>query len=93
VEEKNISGRPEKLSATDEQCLKVMYLRKRKKKSSNDLTQDLRDASGPSVDPSTVHQSLIRNGSPWKSGCQEANLKARKRGERAEVGQMIQEVD
>ena len=28
----------------------------------DDLTQDLRDASGPSVDPFTVHWSLIRNG-------------------------------
>ena len=27
-----------------------------------DLTQDLRNTSGPSVDPSTVHWSLIRNG-------------------------------
>ena len=38
-----------------------MSLRKMKK-SSKDLTQDLRDASGPSADPSTVGPSLIRNG-------------------------------
>jgi len=33
-----------------------------KKESSKDLTQDLRDASGPSADPSTLNRSLIRNG-------------------------------
>ena len=38
-----------------------MSLRKRKK-TSKDLTQDLRDASGPSVDPSTVGPNLIING-------------------------------
>lgn len=32
-----------------------------KKKKKKDLTQALRDASGSSVDPSAVHQSLIRN--------------------------------
>jgi len=30
--------------------------------SSKDLTKDLTDASGPSVDPSTVGPGLIRNG-------------------------------
>jgi len=50
-----------KQSAADEQYLTVMSLRKRVKSSKN-LTQDLRDASGPSVDSSTVLWSLIRNG-------------------------------
>lgn len=31
------------------------------------MTQDLRAASAPSVDPPTVHQRLIRNG--HQSGC------------------------
>lgn len=45
-----------KPSATDEHYKKVVYLDKlRKKKSSNDLTQDLRDVSGPSFDPATVY--------------------------------------
>ncbi|KAL3974221.1 trafficking protein particle complex subunit 2 [Sarotherodon galilaeus] len=61
VEDKRRSGRPKKLSTADEQYLKVMSLRNRKR-SSKDLTQDLRDASGPSVDPATVRRSLIRNG-------------------------------
>lgn len=42
------------LSVADEQYLKAMAV-KMGKKSSKDLTQDLRDASGPSVDPSPVH--------------------------------------
>ena len=61
VEDKRRSVRPKKLSTANEQHLKVMSLRKRKK-SSKYLTQDLRDASGPSADPSTVIPSLIRNG-------------------------------
>lgn len=55
-ENKSRSGRPEKkLSVIHEQYLKVVSLRN-KKKSSKDVTQVLRDASGPdnsSVDPST----------------------------------------
>ena len=43
VEYKRRSVRPEKLYTADEQYLKGMSLRKRKK-SSKDLTQDLRDA-------------------------------------------------
>ena len=57
VEEKRRSVRSKKLSTADEQYLKVMSLRKRKRSS-----KDLRDASGPSADPSTAHWSLIRNG-------------------------------
>ena len=57
---KEVSGL-KKLFATDYLYLKGMSLRKRKK-SSKDLTQDRRDASGPSADPSTVGPSLIRNG-------------------------------
>jgi len=41
-------------STAEEQYLKVISLGNRKK-SSKELTQDLRDAFGPSVDPSTVH--------------------------------------
>ena len=51
-------------------------------KSSKDLTQDMRDASGPQ-----------QKWSPWKGGCQEAILKEGKRGEKAELCQMTQEVD
>ena len=40
--------------------MKAMSLRNRNK-SSKDLTQDLGDASGPSVDPCTDHWSFIRN--------------------------------
>ena len=54
-----------KLPTAEKLNLKVMSLRK-SKKSSKVLTQDLRDASGPSVDPSTVHWSLIRKWSPWR---------------------------
>ena len=61
MEDKRRSIRPKKLFTADEQYLKGMSLRKRKK-SIKDLTQDLRDASGPSADPSTVGPSLIRNG-------------------------------
>ena len=45
----------EKLSLADEQHMKVVSLRNRKKKSRKDPTQDLRDASGPLFDPSAVH--------------------------------------
>lgn len=50
-----VAGRKKKLSVIHEQYLKVVSLRN-KKKSSKDVTQVLRDASGPdnsSVDPST----------------------------------------
>lgn len=43
-----------------------------KKQSSKELTQDLRDASGLSVDPSPVRRSLNRNGLSEKGGCQQA---------------------
>lgn len=39
----------------------MMFIRK-KKIPHKDLTQDLRDESGVSVYPPTVHRSLIRNG-------------------------------
>lgn len=42
-----------------------------KKQSSKELTQDLRDASGLSVDPSPVRRSLNRNGLSEKGGCQQ----------------------
>lgn len=50
------------LKTTDEQHLKVMSLRYRGEKISRDLTADVRDAFGPSVDSSTVHRSLTRHG-------------------------------
>jgi len=53
VEDKSRSGTPKKQTTTDEKYLDVMSLSKRKK-SSKDLTQDLIDASGPSVDPAFV---------------------------------------
>lgn len=45
----------ENISTTDEPYLKVMSSKNKKK-----LTKDLRDSSGPSVDPSTAH-CHIRN--------------------------------
>jgi len=58
VEDKRRRVRHKKISTADQQYMKVMSLRKRKK-SSKDLTQDLRDASGPSVDPSTVQVAAL----------------------------------
>lgn len=43
-----------KLSTADEQSLKFMSWRSGKK-SNKDLKHDLRNASGPSANPSTVH--------------------------------------
>ena len=60
-ENRKLSGRPQKLSKSHEQFLKVTSLRN-KKKTSQQLAQDLRDASGPSVDSSAGCRSLIRNG-------------------------------
>lgn len=51
------SGRPKQLSAADDQYLKVTFLRSRKK-SGKDITQDLRDTSGTSVDPFMFHKGL-----------------------------------
>lgn len=49
--------------------------------------QDLRDAYGPSADPSIVHWSLIRSG---LSGGQEAIHKEGKQGEEADEFQITQ---
>jgi len=48
VEDKRRSRRPQKLSTAVEQYLKETSSRNRK-------IQDLRDASGPSADPSIAH--------------------------------------
>ena len=61
VDDLERNGRPRKLSKSDEHFLKVTSLRNRKK-SSKELTQDLKDASGPSVHPCTTRRSLIRSG-------------------------------
>lgn len=53
VEFKGRRGRRRKLPTADEQYLKVVSLRKREK-SSKDLTKNLRDASSPLDEPSTV---------------------------------------
>lgn len=61
-DKKKRRARPKTLSTADELYLNIFLLRNREKKSSKDLKQDLRDASGFSVDPSTVCQNLISNG-------------------------------
>ena len=70
-----------KISTAGEQYLKVMSLRKRKQ-SSKDLAQDLRDASGPSVDPSTVGPSLIRNALHVRVAVKKPFLRKRNREKR-----------
>ena len=52
--EDKISNKPKKLSTALKQYL--IFL----KKSTKDLTQDQRDTTGPSDNPSTVGRSLIR---------------------------------
>lgn len=42
-EDKRRSGKPKKMSTTDEQYVKAMFLRSWKKKSRQVLTQDLKD--------------------------------------------------
>jgi len=61
----------------------VSFKKRKKKFSSKDLTQNLRDASGPSVDASTVHWSLIRNGLIGRVAVKEPFLRKGK-GEKAE---------
>lgn len=61
VEDRKRSGRPRKLSKSDEKFLRVSSLRDRTK-SSKDLAQLLAASLGCRVDPSTVRRSLIRNG-------------------------------
>lgn len=61
VEDKR-SERSENPSTADEQFPKVMTLRNRKKQSSKDQTHDLKAASGPSADPSSVGRNVIGNG-------------------------------
>lgn len=61
LEDRKRSGRPKKLSKSDVKYLKVS-LSRNGKKSNKVLAQELRNASGPSVHPSTVRRSLIRNG-------------------------------
>lgn len=85
-------ARPIKLSIADEQYLNVTPVKKGEKKSSKELTRDLSDAYGPLVEPSTIHWSLIRN-CLGGSGCQEAILKGRKQGEKAEDGQITLELE
>lgn len=55
---------------------------KKKKKTgeAENTTQDLRDASGPSIDPSNVHWSLISNGLNRK-----AVIKEGETGEKAKL--------
>lgn len=52
----------------------------------NQQTPDI-DASGPSVDPSTAHWSLMENG-----GCEQAIRKEGKQEEKAGVCQITQDV-
>lgn len=74
-------------------CLKnyrgwTVYEKKRKS------SKDLRDASGPSVDPSAVSWNIIRYGLiQWKDGCQEAIFKEEWQGGKVEVCYITQELD
>lgn len=74
-------------------CLKnyrgwTVYGKKRKS------SKDLRDASGPSVDPSAVYWNIIRYGLiQWKDGCQEAIFKEEWLGGKVEVCYIAQELD
>lgn len=52
------------------------------KKSSKDLTQDQKNASGPVVDPSNVHLDLIRNGLSGRIAAKKPNLRKRNRVKR-----------
>lgn len=63
------------------------YLCETGKKSRQNLAQDLRDAFGPSVNPSTVRWSLIRNGLSGSVTVKKPFLK------KAEVCQIIQGLD
>lgn len=78
------SERPQKHYLAKEKHLNPTWLRKRKT-SSNELRQDLRDASSSSVDPSAVCQSLIRNGLNERVADKQPQLRKRKRGQKAEV--------
>lgn len=51
---------------------------------SKDLTQNLKGASGPSVNPPTVHWRHQKR-SQWEGGCQEAIHNERKQGEKADL--------
>lgn len=55
MEEKRKSGKPKKLSTAKEQQQRIIFVKKWGEKSSNNLTEDLRDGSGPSAGPATVH--------------------------------------
>lgn len=56
IKDKRRSGRSKNLFTVDTQYLKIMSLRNKKKKnSSKDLTENPRDPSGPSVDPTTAN--------------------------------------
>ena len=61
VVDKKKSGRPKKLTPSDEQFLKVSALRNRKKVSAG-LGQDLRVATGTIVHPGTARRSLLKSG-------------------------------
>lgn len=54
--------------------------------SQKDVTHVLRDAFGPSMKP-------YQNWSQWKGGCQDAIRKEEKKGKKADVYQISQEVD
>lgn len=78
-----------KLSTTDKQYLKIASLRNKKKIQKR--LDRMGDTSGPSVDPSTDHQWLIRKGQ-WEGGCQEAILKEEKQGEKTRACQITQDL-
>ena len=59
IEDKKRTGRPRKLSKSDE---KFVFSLRDRRKSSKDLAQHLAASSGWQVDPSTVRRSLISNG-------------------------------
>ena len=61
MEDKPRSGRPRKLTKSDEKYLKVTSLRDRKK-TSRALTAQLVQTSGTQVHSSTIRRTLIRNG-------------------------------
>ncbi|CAK9818710.1 Transposable element Tcb1 transposase [Anthophora quadrimaculata] len=61
VEDKKRCGRPKKLGERQERFLRLQSLRNRAK-TSTELAQDLQEATGVSVDSSTVRRSLLKSG-------------------------------
>lgn len=82
--------RPKKTTA-DNQYLKVTSSGNAKK-SSKHLTQNQRDASGPSADPRTLCLRL-RNGLSGRGAVKKTFLRKGNRKKRAEVRQIKQEPD